>query len=504
MPSSSGGGPEGFLVLSNRLPYNLPKVGDTRPPKRNVGGLVNALEPVLARRGGGWVGWDGAVLPSAEAVQNASVRGRGFRTATGVDLHGVPLSERELARYYHGFANRTLWPLFHNFIEKTQFVKDDWETYVRVNRRFAETALARAGADGRVWVHDFHLMLVPAYLRQMGFRGRIDFFLHIPFPAPEIYRALPWREEVLRGLLAADSATFHVERYRDNFAAAARLAGARSLGSGPGDTVVLEHEGRRMAAAAAPIGIDVDDFDRIARLPEVEQRVRRIRASYGNRSILFGADRLDYTKGIRERLLAVERYLATHPGAAGSFVMVQVVVPSRHQVEEYRLMKREIDREVGRINGLYGREGWIPIHYGFRSLDRQELVAHYRAASTALVTPLRDGMNLVAPEYVASRIDDDGVLLLSEFAGVAERLPGALLVNPYDVEGCAAALGRAIGLGRDERAQRMRRLRESVHANPVSEWAARCLNLPTPRIEPAGAAVPRAAVRSLEPEAVES
>jgi trehalose 6-phosphate synthase len=224
-----------------------------------------------------------------------------------------------------------------------------------------------------------------------------------------------------------------------------------------------------------PIGIDVADFERIANSPEVAARARRLRVAHGNCRILFGADRLDYTKGIKERLQAVERFLATHPDAIRRVVLIQVVVPSRHQVAEYRAMKREIDREVGRINGEYGRDGWVPIHYRYHALDREELVVHYLAADVALVTPLRDGMNLVASEFAASRVDGDGVLLVSEFAGVAERSPGAILVNPYDLEGCTTAIATALEMNPLERLQRMARLRERVRANPASRWADRCL-----------------------------
>jgi trehalose 6-phosphate synthase len=240
----------------------------------------------------------------------------------------------------------------------------------------------------------------------------------------------------------------------------------------------LLHAAVETEAAAVPIGIDVDDFERIARLPEVASRARRLRADHGGRRILFSADRLDYTKGIIERFHVLERFLASRPHAGGRIVLIQVVVPSRHQVEEYRVMKREIDREVGRINGEHGREGWVPIHYRYQALERDELVAHYLAADVALVTPLRDGMNLVAAEFAASRVDEDGILVVSEFAGIAERSPGAILVNPYDVERCVAAIGSGLDMDPVERRDRMNRLRERVRSNPASRWAARCLGPP--------------------------
>jgi len=465
-----------LVVISNRLPYDLRPRPGGRPPKRNVGGLVNALEPVLAARGGSWIGWDGASLPGAAAVEAGLADPVVFRTSAEIEFRGVPLSEREVGLYYHGFSNRALWPLFHDFPGKAIFAPEDFTAYRRVNRRFAEVALARATPGSRVWVHDYHLMLVPGFLRELGFRGRIDFFLHTPFPPAEIFRALPSREELLRGLLASDGVAFHVGLYRNNFADSARtFAGAEvDLAVHDGATS-LRHARGDTVAASIPIGIDVHDFERIARLPDVVAWGRRLRDAHRNCKILFSADRLDYTKGIKERLAVLERFLAAHPERAGHVVLIQIVVPSRHQVEEYRVMKREIDREVGRINGEYGREGWVPIHYRYRALDRKELVAHYLAADVALITPLRDGMNLVAPEFAASRVDEDGVLLVSEFAGIAERSPGAILVNPYDVDGSLAAIDRALAMDPGERRDRMVALRERVRSNPASRWAARCL-----------------------------
>jgi trehalose 6-phosphate synthase len=470
------------IVVSNRLPYDRPRAGSRAAGKRNVGGLVNAVEPVVRRRGGRWVGWDGTLLSSAAKVASWLETARPYASPTGIDLHGLPLSERDVAAYYHGLSNRALWPLFHDFPGKAVFREDHWRTYERVNRRFADVVASLAQPGSRVWLHDYHLMLVPELLRERGFRGRIDFFLHIPFPPAEIFRALPWRDAVLRGVLAADSVGFHVPCYRDNFAGAAReLAGARTELRENGDLALAV--GRRTTRVlAAPIGIDVAAFEEVARNPAVAAHARRLRTAFRRRLVLFGADRLDYTKGIRERLRAMENLLTHRSDLAGRVVLVQIVVPSRHQVAEYRQMRREIEREVGRINGEHGRAGWTPIQYRFVGLDREELVAHYLAAHVALVTPLRDGMNLVASEFAAARVDGDGVLLVSEFAGVAQRSPGAIQVNPYDVEGTARAMGRALDMPEDERRSRMTELRWSVAANPVELWADRCLDPAAPLV----------------------
>ena len=476
-----------LTVLSNRLPYNFPSNDTAGKPKRNVGGLVNALEPVLVRRGGMWVGWDGVTMDSQSDVDEAAASPRTIRTESGVRLLGVPLSEEELENYYHGFCNRTLWPLFHGLVDTTFFRPEYFTSYVQVNRRFTEMLMAHVDKSDRIWLHDYHLLLVPRMLRERGFTGRIDLFIHIPFPPSEVFRALPWRKDLLDGFLAADSVVFHVEPYRDNFVnLTTELIGAVPTPADQDGRVVVHHERGGTVVAAAPIGIDVDEYESRSRKPEVLQLAEKIRGDHEGRMLLFGADRLDYTKGILERLRAIDRMLTLRPETAGPFNMVQVVVPSRHQVQEYRELKEKLDREVGRINGVHARTGWIPLHYQFRALSRDELVATYLAARAALVTPLRDGMNLVAPEFVASRTDEHGVLVLSEFAGVSRILGQALIVNPYDVDGCAVAVHDALTMTPEEQHSRMVHMRERVRANTVSDWADRCMGLEIATPEHAG------------------
>jgi trehalose 6-phosphate synthase/phosphatase len=323
-------------------------------------------------------------------------------------------------------------------------------------------------------------------LREHGFRGRIDFFLHIPFPPSEIFRALPWRRELLDGLLASDTVVFHVEPYRDNFATLSReLLGCCPTPADDEGRVLVDHAGQATVVAAAPIGIDVHDFETLSRRPDVRAKAAKLIEAHRGRKILFGADRLDYTKGILERFRAIERLLSTRPEMAETFNLVQIVVPSRHQVQEYRELKQNLDREVGRINGEHARSGWIPLHYQVRALSREDLVAHYVAAHAAIVTPLRDGMNLVASEFVASRTDELGALVLSEFAGVARSLERALIVNPYDLDGCARAIQHALSMDPREQRARMVQMRERVHANTVRDWARRCLGLRAGSVEPA-------------------
>jgi len=466
-----------LIVASNRLPYDRPTRAGRPAGRRNVGGLVNALEPVLAARGGGWVGWDGLALDSTRQIARAMRRPVAFLTPTGVDLECVPLTGREISRYYHGFSNRALWPLLHGFVGRAAFLPEDFGAYREVNRRFARRLATHAQNGARLWIHDFHLMLVPRMLRELNVEGRLDFFLHVPFPALEIFRALPWREAVVQGLLASDTAAFHVPLYRDNFVAAAvELGGAEVVRRDAAGDAHLRTPGGRCVARAIPIGIDVDDFERLANDAAVRAHARRLRQAYDGCHILFSADRLDYTKGIRERLRAVERFLTLNPTWKERVVLVQIVVPSRSQVEEYRALKQEIDRVAGRINAENGREGWMPIHYRYAALERRELVAWYLAADAAVVTPLRDGMNLVAGEFAAARLDGDGVLVLSEFAGIATRAPGALLVNPFDLNGMARTLSQALEMPLAERRRRMATLRARVVENPASRWARRCLD----------------------------
>jgi trehalose-6-phosphate synthase len=314
----------------------------------------------------------------------------------------------------------------------------------------------------------------------------------------EIFRTLPWREEILDGLLATDSAAFHIPGYRENFCRlAVELKGARVHRPDEGEVELVRHDNGATLAAALPIGVDVEDFERLAASAEVQSRVRKIHKAHGGRHILFGADRLDYTKGIRERLLALDRFLTRNPAAKGKVSMLQVVVPSRHKVLEYRNLKQEIDREVGRINGQHGRSGWVPIHYQFNAMDRTELAAHYLAARAALVTPLKDGMNLVAPEYVATRTDERGVLVLSEFAGVSRIMDGALRINPYDIDSLSNSIGRALTMPSMEQAMRMRSMRRRVRANTISAWTDRCLELEVPVRRPARMPRPADVVRSI-------
>jgi trehalose 6-phosphate synthase/phosphatase len=451
-----------LVVVSNRLPFQVEREGGQVRLTRSPGGLVSALEPALRRRGGTWVGWTG--------VPQEDGRPSGFAlpASEGITYRPVPLTAAEVTQYYAGFANRTLWPLFHYFLGQTNIDGDTWRTYERVNERFAQVTAAEELDGSLVWIHDYQLLRVPHYLRLLAPDCRIAFFLHIPFPATEVFRVLPWSRILLRGVLACDLVGFHVPAYVGHFLTCAeRLLGCevdRAAG-------IVRFEGREVSVQAHPIGIDVALIEALAAQPDAAPPPRQ-RADDRVAEIL-GVDRLDYTKGIPERLQAVERLLERYPAYRRRVRFTQVMVPSRERVAEYADLKRQIDEAVGRINGRFSEQGWSPVHYLARSLPPEELVPLYRRADVALLTPLRDGMNLVAKEYVAAQLENDGVLILSEMAGAADELQEALLVNPFDIEAVADALHRALSMSQDERRARMSALRDRVRANDVRVWVSR-------------------------------
>jgi trehalose 6-phosphate synthase len=455
-----------LIIASNRLPVSIERQGGRVEVKPATGGLVTALVPVLRQRGGVWIGWSGATGPADDLAPLLRAAGR----KSGYGLRGVALDEREVAGYYRGFANEILWPLFHDLPGRCNFQPAYWGPFAQVNARFAATIERAWQAGDLVWVHDYHLMLVGRFLREGGFPGRTAFFLHIPFPPPDIFRKLPWRKPLLEALLAYDLLGFQTGGDRRRFLECVRqlLPEARPRIRPHGEPAA---PGREVRVGAFPISIDVGTFARQARSPEVERETERIRRALLGRKLVLGLDRLDYSKGIPQRLRAFAAALEAEPALRGRVSLLQVVVPSRTRVAEYRDFKAEIDQLVGTLNGRYAETGWTPIQYRYRSLSREQLLAHYRAADVAFVTPLKDGMNLVAKEYCAARVDGDGVLVLSEFAGAAVELKsGALLVNPYDEQGTAEALCHALSMEEAERRARMARMRDHLAAHDVFGW----------------------------------
>jgi trehalose 6-phosphate synthase len=445
------------VVVANRLPVDQVTESDgTTRYQRSPGGLVTALEPFVAGRGGAWVGWSGAAGEAPKPFESG-----------GMHLVPVELSEEEVDRYYEGFSNASLWPLYHDVVEKPEYHRTWWDSYVQVNKRFAERAAEVAAEGAIVWVHDYQLQLVPAMLRQQRPDLTIGFFLHIPFPPYELFTQLPWRSAIIEGLLGADLIGFQQPNAASNF-----VALARRLHDLPTKGNTISYDGRTVTAKAFPISIDVTVFDELASSPEVLARAAEIRQELGQpEKIVLGVDRLDYTKGIGVRLEAFEELLEDGALEAPSTVLVQVATPSRERVEHYVTMRETIEQQVGHINGIYGSMAGPAVQYFNQSMPREELAALYRAADVMLVTPYRDGMNLVAKEYVAARGDLGGVRVLSEFAGAAAELKQALLVNPHDIAGVKAQLLRALRMDPAEGAKRMRAMRRHIAKHDLDHWA---------------------------------
>lgn len=446
-----------LINVANRLPVNRVETAQGGRWVESPGGLVTALAPIIRKTGGAWVGWTGT---TADKRFNPFVH-------EGIGIRPVAISESELDGYYNRFSNRTLWPLYHDAIRAPEFERKTWRPYVEVNQRFAKAAASVAQKGDLVWVHDYHLQLVPAMLRRLRPDVRIGFFLHIPFPPEELFQWLPWRRQILEGLLGADVVGFQTYAGAQNFS---RLA--RDYTTADGTDTQLAYEGRTITVGSFPISIDTKWFEAAASSERAERLSRDIRQRLGNdRKILLCVDRLDYTKGIDARLKAYELLLQCGKTSADRSVLVQIAVPSRERVFEYGDMRKDIEQLVGRINGEYSEPGRVAVHYFRRNFPREDLAAYYRAADVMVVTPLRDGMNLVAKEYVATRTDNTGVLILSEFAGAARELRRSLLVNPRDIEGMAEAMHEAIRMPAQEARHRMAMLRMQVRRHDVYEWA---------------------------------
>ncbi len=447
-----------FVVVANRLPVDRIVSGEGEMSWRSSpGGLVTALEPVLRAQHGAWVGWHGATDEDLEPF-----------THDGMYLVPVPLSEDEVTEYYEGFSNATLWPLYHDVVRPPEFHREWWNSYVQVNRRFAEQAAKVASEGAFVWVQDYQLQLVPQMLRELRSDLRIGFFLHIPFPPTELFGQLPWRREILEGLLGADLVGFQMPGAAQNFV---RLVRQR-VGHKTRRNLVELPDGRIVKAEAYPISIDAAGFEERSRSDRITERAAQIREQLGNpKTVLLGIDRLDYTKGLPQRLRAFGELLDEGKLNVEDAVFIQVATPSRERVHQYQVLRDDINSIVGRINGDSGKIGLQPIQYLHDSYDREEMAALYRAADVMVVTPLRDGMNLVAKEYIATRWDDDGALVLSEFAGAAAELRHAYLVNPHDINGLKETLMRAITATPRERRRRMKALRRQVMENDIELWA---------------------------------
>ena len=460
--------PRRLIVVSNRLPVVLRRMeqGGWRV-EPGAGGLITALAPVVRNHGGLWVGWSGAVEEDAAELDAP------FAEASadlGFQLQPVGLTAQERDQFYLGFSNEIIWPLFHDLQSRCNFAPAYWATYQAVNRKFARAVAGQVGPDDYIWVHDYHLMNVAAELHAVGVDASVGFFLHIPFPPPDIFLKLPWRMAIMRNLLHYDLLGFQTERDQQNFLDCLQVLVDRVTILASGALSRVQLWDRAISVGAFPISIDYHDFSARAATAEVARLVATIRAGHPDQQLIFSADRLDYTKGIPEKLESFRNALQRYPDLRGRATLIQLVTPSRAAIPEYSDLKATIEHLVGQINGQWTQPGWAPIHYMYRGLDRDQLLAYYQAADIALITPVKDGMNLVAKEYCVCQ-SGSGVLILSEFAGAAKQLAaGALLVNPYDVEGVADAIVLASSLPIRERERRMHALRAEVRQHDIDWW----------------------------------
>ncbi len=454
-----------LVVMSNRAPIKVVREGREERIEPTVGGVGTTFLRLLEHHGGLWIAWNGGQnIPSRLSLPADHPR---------FDLTFVELSDRDVSQYYHGLCNRALWPLMHFMISNCHFNVGQWRQYRAVNELFATTASEQAGNGDALWIQDFHLALTPRIIHARRKDLAIGMFWHVPFPPVELYRIFPWRRELLMGMLGSDLIGFHCDSYVTHFLNSCRRVLGAQVDPERGE---VYFEGRTSRVAAFPLGIPVDYFENLAASSRTQQKSARIRRGLRSEVVVLGVDRLDYTKGILERLLGFERFLERNPNYHRRVTLVLIAVPSRTKVTEYAALKRQLDEAVGRVVGRFSSDGWVPIRYLYTQFGAEDLVAYYQAADVALLTPLRDGMNLVAKEFVASHPADDAVLILSEFAGAAEELTDALLVNPYNPDAIADRIREALEMRPESRAQRMRALREKIRHNNLERWSANFLS----------------------------
>ncbi len=471
-----------LIVVSNRLPYYQTNTENGKPSwKQATGGLVTALDPVLRKTHGVWIGWQGAPQDDfhKEDFELIDIRSLGISGEISGETGGyyyianVPLTTKEVYEYYNRFSNGTLWSLFHYFFEKTLIEPSSWESYFTVNNRFANYIHKIIKPSDIIWIQDFHLFLVPYFLRKMRPKQDIHFFLHIPFPHLDIFSILPWKDQIIESLLCCNTVGVHHRQYRRNIIEAVNFYRSQVKGIGEG----LDKSNIETKFYVNPISIDFEKFDKTSRKTEVIARKKEIKSQSGCPKLILGVDRLDYSKGIKERLLGIEHLLERHPELKERFSYYQLAVPSRESVEAYQILKKEIDEIIGRINGRFSTGTWSPIHYIYSSVPFNELVAFYAAADIALITPLRDGMNLVCKEYIASHSDGEGVLILSKFAGAISEIKNCLSVNPYGVDDIVNTLYYALHMDGAERRMKMLRMRKNIRSNSINSWLSKCFQM---------------------------
>jgi len=463
---------EKIVIVSNRVPYNITKSGGEIKYKKSVGGLVTALDPILSKNGGLWIGWNGHTGYDKDFKEKIRVRDED--QDNGYSLKFVNLSAKEIRDYYHGFTNRSLWPLFHGFIFQSYFNLDYWKSYRSVNNKFADSVLEEISGKELVWIQDYHLTLVPRRLRKINPDLNLLFFLHIPFPNYEIFRVLPWDKKILKGLLGCDLIGFQTIGDATNFLECCKKILNLKVNF---RNKKIFYGNRIIDVKNLPISIDFKKFNDLADCKESKRYIRNIKRLGSDTKIVMSVERLDYTKGIKERLLAISRFFEKYPEYREKVVFLQISVPSRTKIKEYITLKREIDELVGKINGRFGDELWSPVNYLYKALPQAKLAALYKISDVCLVTPLRDGMNLIAKEYVSCKAEETGVLILSEFAGAFEEMKKySIPVNPYDIEEVADSINEALNMHGSTKKMLISKLRKIVQKNDIYAWANNFLN----------------------------
>jgi trehalose 6-phosphate synthase/phosphatase len=448
------------IIVSNRLPVKVRKSETGKITfEPSEGGLATGLGSVYKEDDNIWIGWPGLCLQ--EQAEEQEVTGNLARES----MQPVFLTETEVREYYEGFSNETLWPTFHYFSQYAQYEATHWQAYVQVNQKFSEQVVKCARPGDTIWIHDYQLLLLPQLVRQQLPDITIGFFQHIPFPSYEVFRLLPWRKAILQGMLGADLLGFHTYNDVRHFVSA-----VTHIVGYPATRGVIETEDRSVMVDAFPMGIDYDKYASLAASPQVQTIEAGFREALRSRRVLLSIDRLDYSKGIPQRLRAFEMFLKDKPDFHEQVTLIMIVVPSRDQVEKYKKLKEEIDELVGRINGLYRTLSWAPVQYYYHAYPIEELSAFYRMADVALVTPMRDGMNLVCKEYIASRTKGDGVLVLSEMAGAAQELSDAILINPNDVNQICGAIYQALTMPEKDQKAQIANMQALIRKYDIHQW----------------------------------
>ncbi|MFW6035059.1 MAG: alpha,alpha-trehalose-phosphate synthase (UDP-forming) [Halothermotrichaceae bacterium] len=450
-----------LVLISNGEPYAHEFQGEKIVRNKLAGGLTTGLDPMMQKDKGLWIAWGRGEADFEVVDKDNKVK---VPDENGYSLKRIDLSMSEKNGFYYGFSNEVLWPICHSFNNIANFKPVYWNIYRDVNQKYAEAAVEEIKEDDMIWVHDYHLTLVPSFIKKQKKNAKISFFWHIPWPSWESFRTIPWKKEIMNGMLSSDFIGFHTPLFVKNFLRCAHKLGAKV----DFEKNIITYNDHKTRVTSIPLGIDYNNFKELSTNKSLEKKAKELKEYYHAEKLIFGVDRLDYTKGILERLKAMDLLFEKYPQYIGKITLVQRTSPSRTEVEKYQEMRREIDRTIAHINGKYQQDEWTPIKNFDRSVPQEKLLPYYRAADIALVTPLIDGMNLVAKEYVAAQ--DNGVLILSDFAGASRVLNDALLVNPYHIEEVTENIHKALQMSEDDKLKRLNSLKNKVKKYDINWW----------------------------------